>query len=151
MQEGVETAPAGAAGGRRVHDGPPDPAGVGQASDRLTGIDARTCVDPTGRLRDVRRYRFGELEFSWDERKALQNARRHGIRFEEAATTFIDPLGRVYDDPDHSETEARFILVGHSLAGRLLLVVHAEKGDTIRLISARRPTAREHAEYEADA
>jgi uncharacterized DUF497 family protein len=57
----------------------------------------------------------------------------------------------VYDDPDHSETEARFILVGHSLAGRLLLVVHAEKGDTIRIISARRPTSRERAEYEADA
>jgi uncharacterized DUF497 family protein len=99
----------------------------------------------------VKRYRFGELEFSWDERKALQNARRHGVRFEEAATAFIDPLGRVYDDPDHSETEARFILVGHSLAGRLLLVVHAEKGDTIRIISARRPTPRERAEYEADA
>jgi uncharacterized protein len=57
----------------------------------------------------------------------------------------------VYDDPDHSETEARFILLGHSLAGRLLLVVHAEKGDTIRIISARRPTPRERAEYEADA
>jgi uncharacterized DUF497 family protein len=99
----------------------------------------------------VRRYRFGELEFSWDERKALQNTRRHGIRFEEAATAFVDPLARVYDDPDHSETEARFLLVGHSLAGRLLLVVHAEKSDTIRIISARRPTPRERAEYETDA
>lgn len=67
----------------------------------------------------MRRYRFGELEFSWDERKALQNARRHGVRFEEAATAFADPLGRVYD-ADHSETEVRFIVVGHSLAGRLL-------------------------------
>ena len=57
----------------------------------------------------------------------------------------------MYDDPDHSEAEARFILVGHSLADRLLLVVHAEKGDTIRIISARRPTPRERAEYEADA
>ncbi len=151
MQDGVETAAGGAPGARRLHDGPPDPAGVGQVSKRPTGVDARTLVGSTGRLCDVRRYRFGELEFSWDERKALQNARRHGVRFEEAATAFADPLGRVYDDPDHSESEARFILVGHSLAGRLLLVVHAEKGDTIRIISARRPTPRERAEYEADA
>ena len=151
MWEGVETAPAGAPGGRRLHDGPPDPAGVGQVSGLPATVDARAPVGPTGRLRGVRRYRFGELEFSWDERKALQNARQHGVRFEEAATAFVDPLGRVYDDPDHSETEARFILVGHSLAGRLLLVVHAEKGDTIRIISARRPTPHERAEYEADA
>jgi len=142
---------ADAPDGRRLHDGPPDPAGVGQVSGRLTGVEARSLVGPTSRLRDVTRYRFGELEFSWDERKALQNARRHGVRFEEAATAFVDPLGRVYDDPGHSETEARFILVGHSLAGRLLLVVHAEKGDTIRIISARRPTPRERSEYEADA
>lgn len=114
-------------------------------------VEALALRAVTGRLDGVRRYRFGELEFSWDERKALQNARRHGVRFEEAATAFVDPLGRVYDDPDHSEAEARFILVGHSLAGRLLLVVHAEKGDTIRIISARRPTPRERAEYEADA
>ena len=99
----------------------------------------------------MRHYRFGELDFSWDERKARENARRHGIRFEEAATAFIDPLARLYDDPDHSETEARFLLVGYSLTGRLLLVVHAEKGDIIRIISARRPTPRERAEYEADA
>ena len=151
MHEGVKMASAGAPGGRRVHDGPPEPAGVGQVSGRQRGVGARALAGPTGRLAVVRRYRFGELEFSWDERKAAQNARRHGVRFEEAATAFIDPLGRVYDDPDHSETEARFILVGHSLAGRLLLVVHAEKGDTIRIISARGPTPRERAEYEADA
>ena len=99
----------------------------------------------------MKRYRFGKLEFSWNERKALQNLRRHGVRFEEAATVFVDPLARVYDDPDHSDTEARFLLVGHSLAGRMLLVVHAEKGDTIRVISARRTTSAERAEYEADA
>lgn len=151
MQESVKTAPVGAPGGRRVQDGLPETAGVGQVSGRPTTVHARALCGSTGRLRGVRRYRFGELEFSWDERKALQNARRHGVRFEEAATAFIDPLGRVYDDPDHSETEARFILVAHSLAGRLLLVVHAEKGDTIRIISARRPTPRERAEYEADA
>jgi len=99
----------------------------------------------------VQRYRFGALEFSWDERKAQQNARRHKVRFEEAATVFADPLARLYDDPDHSISEDRFLLVGHSAAGRVVLVVHAEKGDTIRIISARQPTARERARYEADA
>jgi uncharacterized DUF497 family protein len=60
-------------------------------------------------------------------------------------------LGRIYDDPDHSEYEARFLLVGRSLVGRFLLVVHAEKEDTIRIISARRATPRERERYEADA
>jgi uncharacterized protein len=99
----------------------------------------------------VKRYRFGDLEFSWDERKAGSNARRHGVRFEEAVTVFLDPLARVFDDPDHSETEMRVLLVGHSFAGRMLLVVHAEKRDTIRIISARQVTARERRAYEADA
>jgi uncharacterized protein len=99
----------------------------------------------------VKRHRFGELVFSWDERKASANLRKHGIRFEEAATVFVDPLGRAYDDPDHAEHELRFLLVGHSLAGRILLVVHAEKDDTIRIISARRATPSEREDYEADA
>ena len=99
----------------------------------------------------MKRFRFGELEFTWDERKATANARKHGVRFEEAATVFVDPLGRIYDDPDHSEQEARFLLVGHSLAGRFLLVVHAEKEDTMRIISARRATPHERGEYETDA
>jgi uncharacterized DUF497 family protein len=64
---------------------------------------------------------------------------------------FIDPLSRAYEDPDHSDHELRFLLVGHSLAGRILLVVHAEKDDTIRIISARRATLREREDYEADA
>ncbi|HKY40385.1 MAG TPA: BrnT family toxin [Polyangiaceae bacterium] len=99
----------------------------------------------------MKRYRFGELVFSWDERKATANVRRHGVRFEEAATVFIDPGAREYDDPDHSQHELRFLLVGHSFAGRLLLVVHAEKDDTIRIISARRVTPREREAYESDA
>jgi hypothetical protein len=99
----------------------------------------------------VVRYRFGDLEFSWDGRKASANAKKHGVRFEEAVTTFIDPLARVYDDPDHSIGEQRFLLVGHSLAARLLLVVHAEKLDTIRIISARQASRRERKDYDADA
>jgi uncharacterized protein len=99
----------------------------------------------------VARYTFGGLTFTWDDGKAQQNVRKHGVRFEEAATVFIDPLARVYDDPDHSEAELRFLLVGHSLAGKMLLVVHAERGDIIRIISARRTSAREQKEFEDDA
>jgi uncharacterized protein len=99
----------------------------------------------------VRRHRFGGVLFSWDERKAAANARKHAVTFEEAATVFVDPAAREYDDPDHSANEMRFLLVGFSLVGRLLLVVHAEKRDTIRIISARRPTPRERQDFEADA
>ena len=95
------------------------------------------------------RYKFGDLEFSWDERKASANFRKHGVRFEEAVPVFLDPLARMYDDPDHAAAEARFLLVGHSLTGRLLLVVHAEKNDTIRIISARRTSRRERRAYDA--
>ena len=96
-------------------------------------------------------FEFGGLRFSWSDRKAAQNVKNHGVRFEEAATVFLDPLARLYEDPDHSASESRFLLVGHSLAGQTLLVVHAEKGDTIRLISARRTTPLERRQYEADA
>lgn len=96
-------------------------------------------------------YRYGSLRFSWDDRKAAINKRKHGITFEEAVTVFLDPLARVFDDPDHSESEDRFLLVGHALNGRLLLVVHAERGDRIRIISARKPTARERKDFRHDA
>ena len=69
--------------------------------------------------------------------------------FREAATAFADPRARIYDDPDHSDDEPRFLLVGHSFAGRVLLVMHAENGDTIRNISARRAKPREREEYDA--
>lgn len=99
----------------------------------------------------MQKHRFGDIEFTWSERKARENLRKHGVRFEEAATVFLDPLARVYDDPDHSEDEARFLLVGHSLRGRLLLVVHAERADILRIISARPTTPSERDEYEANA
>jgi uncharacterized DUF497 family protein len=97
------------------------------------------------------RYRFGALVFAWDERKASANLRKHRVAFEEAATVFADPIAREYDDPEHSAVEARFLLVGHSLAGRILLVVYVEKDDTIRIVSARRATPSEREEYEANA
>lgn len=96
-------------------------------------------------------YRYGALQFCWDAQKATANRKKHGVSFEEAVTVFADPLARVFDDPDHSVDEDRFLLVGHSLAGRILLVVHAERSDRIRLISARRPTPRELKDYKSDA
>ncbi len=71
--------------------------------------------------------------------------------FEEAVTVFADPLARLYDDPDHSSSEDRFLLVGHSFSSRLLLVVHAETADSFRIISARRVTPHEREDYENDA
>jgi len=94
---------------------------------------------------------FGDLRFSWDDRKAAANNRKHRVTFDEAMTVFVDPLARAFDDPDHSEGEQRTLLVGRSLPGRLLLVVHAERADTIRIISARKATPRERRDYEADA
>jgi uncharacterized DUF497 family protein len=99
----------------------------------------------------VVQYRYGGLHFAWDESKATSNKGKQGVSFEEAVTVFADPLGRIYDDPDHSVEEDRFLLVGHSLEGRVLLVVHAERRDRIRIISARKPTARERKEYKNNA
>jgi uncharacterized DUF497 family protein len=89
------------------------------------------------------------LRFTWDPRKAAANKRKHGIDFAEAATAFADPLSLTIPDPDHSEAEDRFLLVGRSVRERLLVVVHVERAaDEIRLISARRATRRERAQYE---
>jgi uncharacterized DUF497 family protein len=86
--------------------------------------------------------------FEWDPAKAVANQRTHGVSFEEAATTFQDPLAKIHSDPDHSESEDRAMLVGHSTAGRLLLVAFTDRQGRIRLISARATTRRERQEYE---
>lgn len=90
------------------------------------------------------------MNFEWDPIKAAQNRRKHGIAFQEAATVFGDPIGVTYDDPDHSITEHRFITVGTSSAGRLLIVAHADRGESIRIISARKTTPRERQLYEQE-
>ena len=90
------------------------------------------------------------LEFSWDPKKAVDNLGKHGVSFEEASTAFGDPLSITVDDPDHSENEARFILVGQSFMGKLLIVVHSELEEGIRLISAREATLRERRTYEQE-
>jgi uncharacterized protein len=88
------------------------------------------------------------LRFEWDRGKALQNQAKHGVSFEEAATAFRDPLSVVGQDPDHSMEESRFVLFGASAQGRLLVVSHTERGDTIRIISARQATSGERKIYE---
>jgi len=89
------------------------------------------------------------LDFTWDEAKARANTRKHGVSFDEAQSVFLDDEARLLDDPDHSEDEDRFILLGMSAAPRLLVVVHAyrEAAGVIRIISARKATPRERRAY----
>lgn len=88
------------------------------------------------------------MQFEWDRTKAEQNLKRHRVSFDEAVTVFYDPLAATFDDPDHSIGERRLITVGHSLRERLLVVVHAERGNNLRIISARLATARERKRHE---
>ena len=88
------------------------------------------------------------LTFEWDPAKALENEREHeGVTFEEASTCFSDLLSTTIYDPDHSDTEDRYVLLGISAQGRLLVVVHTERGDNIRIISARPANGREAEQY----
>lgn len=90
------------------------------------------------------------LRFEWNERKARANLRRHRVSFEEAQTVFFDDHAILIDDPEHSDTEERLILLGLSSNMRLLVVCHTyrRRGDVIRIISARRANAEESTEYE---
>jgi uncharacterized protein len=89
------------------------------------------------------------LRFEWDERKAAANVKKHGVSFEEAKSVFVDEQAKLIDDPDHSEDEDRFVLLGVSSALRLLLVCHCyrSEGHVIRIISARKATAKESKSY----
>ena len=86
--------------------------------------------------------------FEWDKNKARQNLAKHDVSFIEAATVFLDPLSVIIDDPDHSLGEQRNIIIGYSNRGRLLVVVHIDRGDNIRIISARPCTRYERRIYE---
>ena len=88
------------------------------------------------------------LEFEWDPAKARVNLRKHAVSFEEAATVFGDPLSVTIGDPLHSTDEQRFIIVGRSRQGRIIVVVHVDRGHRIRIISARLATRRERRKYE---
>jgi len=78
------------------------------------------------------------LHFEWDPAKAAENLARHGVSFAEAATVFRDKLSATGADPDHSFDEERFVTFGTSTGGRVLVVSHTDRGDTIRIISARK-------------
>jgi hypothetical protein len=88
--------------------------------------------------------------YQWNKKKARRNLTDHKISFEEASTVFGDTLSRTIDDPLHSEDEDRYVIIGQSLQGRLLVVVHTIRGDTIRIISARVATPTERKKYEED-
>ncbi|MBN1394483.1 MAG: BrnT family toxin [Pirellulales bacterium] len=89
------------------------------------------------------------LQFTWDEKKNRANRRKHGVSFEEAQTAFFDQRAKVYFDPDHSDDEDRFILLGVSYRLRELVVCHCyrEKDALIRIISARKADKREREDY----
>ena len=88
------------------------------------------------------------LRFTWHPGKAEANLRKHGISFAEAATAFEDPLSITVADPDHSAREERFVLIGRSIQQHVVVVAHVERGNTIRIISARPATRRERNAYE---
>jgi hypothetical protein len=87
-------------------------------------------------------------EFEWDPAKDRINRRKHGVAFDEATTVFADPLSLNMPDPDHSVTEERFLVLGRSVRGRLLIVAYAERGPRTRLISARTASPAERRRYE---
>lgn len=90
------------------------------------------------------------LRFDWDEQKNKRNRTKHGIWFEEARSIFSDPHGRFFYDPEHSDDEDRFILIGMGSAARILVVVHCyrESDFVVRTISARKATRKEVRFYE---
>jgi len=93
---------------------------------------------------------MNSLDFTWDEKKNISNQKKHnGVSFEEAKTVFSDELGRLVLDPEHSDGEQRFILMGMSAKFRILTVCHCEiNEDTIRIISARKADKNEIKQYE---
>lgn len=88
------------------------------------------------------------MEFEWDDDKAEANERKHGVTFTEAATVFADPLGLTGYDPDHSDGEDRYVTMGQSAEGRLLIVSHTDRDEKVRIISARVASRAERKDYE---
>lgn len=88
------------------------------------------------------------MKFTWDPRKARANIRKHRVSFDEGTTIFGDPLAATIPDPDHSIGESRFVTVGVSSLGRLIVVCYVEENDTTHIISARQATAHERKQHE---
>jgi hypothetical protein len=91
------------------------------------------------------------MKFEWDPNKKERNEHRHGVSFEEAETVFDDPLAVIFDDEWHTDEEDREIIIGYSIQFRLLVVSFTERGDAVRLISAREATKKEREDYEENA
>lgn len=92
---------------------------------------------------------MSDLEFEWDESKNISNQRKHGVSFSDARTVFTDQFARLIADPDHSDDEDRFILLGTSINSRLLVVCHCIRlDDSIRIVSARKADKHERSVYE---
>ena len=89
------------------------------------------------------------MQFEWDPAKAADNATKHGVEFAEAMTVFGDPLEVTIPDPGHSAGEQRFLSMGESTAGRLLVVAYTEREGRLRIVNAREATARERKTYES--
>ena len=89
------------------------------------------------------------MKFEWDPAKAALNIQKHGVSFEEAARAFEDSLSATFPDPYHSRDESRLITYGIGHKGKLLVVSHTERGDTVRIISARQATDKERKRYES--
>ena len=87
-------------------------------------------------------------DFEWDPRKEVENVRKHGVSFREAASAFYDTLSTVVPDPEHSFEEERYVLLGMSNQGRLLVVCHTDRGARLRIISARPASSTEVKAYE---
>jgi len=87
------------------------------------------------------------MRFEWDPEKARRNLAKHGVSFEEAAKAFADPLSISRFDPDHSDDEDRFLLLGATHVGRLVVVAHTDRDDSVRIISARMASRRERRAY----
>ena len=87
------------------------------------------------------------VKFEWDPRKARENAKKHGVTFDEAMTVFADWGSIAISDPDHSEGEERYLIVGLSSRERILVVSHVERAENVRIINARRANARERKLY----
>lgn len=88
------------------------------------------------------------MDFEWDDEKAAANERKHGVSFAEAMTVFGDPSAATGYDPDHSDDEDRYITMGMSGEGRLLVISHTDRGEKVRIISARIAGSRETKDYE---
>lgn len=88
------------------------------------------------------------MKFEWDREKGKKNIIKHKVSFDDAVTIFYDPLSATFDDPDHSRNESRFITIGYTSHNKLLVASHTERGQTIRIISARSATAHERKRHE---